>query len=186
MIKIEDFENAPVGATATRADGSRAMKTYEDGWSWVTLNGRYLGDKEMEYLDYTLDQPASSTVHEAVELVWELAHEVKEGQVIPEGAWLVERRDDKITVEKNTFFNISVDEWGEENIRTVEPLPDPDPDWIDAPAVIAVCNDTMDRDVFIRRGDGSWRSEFYGAETADLRDVVPLYPKEEEGEWVSL
>ena len=68
MSTIEEFENAPVGATAThKGTGHRAMKTYEDGWSWVTLIGRYLGDKEMEYLDYTLDPPAPESAREALD-----------------------------------------------------------------------------------------------------------------------
>lgn len=53
----------------------------------------------------------------------------------------------------------------------------PRPDWADAPAVIAVCNDSMTPRVF-SRGDGDmWDSNHYSAHTHQLRDVTPLYPE---------
>ena len=53
MSTFEDFKNAPVGATATHADGSRAMKIEE--WVWVAEDRTYYDDKEMVLLGYTLD-----------------------------------------------------------------------------------------------------------------------------------
>ena len=179
MSKIEDFENASAGATATNDLGHRALKTVDQTLPWTNSQDNYLRNTDMADEGYTLDQSASTTAREAVELAWELAYEVKEGQVIPEGAWLVERRDNKITVEKNTFFDITVDEWGAENIRTVEPLPEPEPDWLDAPAVLA----RTDNDQFLRvwsahKGD-LWAStsHTYTRLWQNLRDVTPLYPK---------
>lgn len=186
MIKIEDFENAPVGATATHPEGARAMKIDDGEQSWITQTGLHVSNEHVWGLVYTLDsfEPSPASTREAVELAWELAHEVKEGQVIPVGTWLVDRRDNKIIEEKNTFFNIAVDEWGTENIRTAEPLPDPEPepDWHDAPAVLARL-DERDRDeleVFIPTGaPNRWTrantdSTFHWNE---LRDVTPLWPK---------
>ena len=187
MSKIEDFENASAGATAINDLGHRALKTVDQTLPWTNSQDNYLRNTDMADEGYTLDQSASTTAREAVELAWELAYEVKEGQVIPEGAWLVERRDNKITVEKNTFFDITVDEWGAENIRTVEPLPDPKPDWLNAPAVLALVNGWMsgaNPQVFTRYDYEAAPSEwlYNGSEKPfrwqDLRDVVPLYPKE--------
>ena len=113
------------------------MKTDDDEWSWLAPTDTHYDAEQMEDWGYTLDPSAPTTVREALDLAWELAHPVREGHVIPVGVWLVDRRYNKTTVEKNTFFNISVDEWGAKNIRTLEPLPDPKPDWIDAPAVLA-------------------------------------------------
>ena len=187
MIKIEDFENAPVGATATRADGHRAMKINDGVRGWIAPKDSYLSDKGMAHFGYTLDPTVPATAREALDMglnvAWDLAHEVKEGQVIPEGAWLVERRDNKITVEKNTFFDITVDEWGAENIRTVEPLPDPKPDWLNAPAVLAYGPATNLLQVWVKDNQDTGyyktitnRSVHYVA----LNDVTPLYPKEGE------
>lgn len=177
MSTIEDFENAPIGATATSSGGVRAMKTDNGGWCWALSNGLYRNDEGMERRGSTLDLPAPTTAREALDLAWELAHEVKPGQVIPKGSQYLVTTGSGVK-EYTAAFDIETGFHGEPERRTLEPLPEPKPDWLNAPAVIAVCNDTMDRDVFVRRGDNSWRSEFYGAGTTDLRDVVPLYPKE--------
>ena len=55
MNMIEDFKNAPIGATATHADGRRAMKMGVAGQSWITPYARYVPDEQMEGLGYTLD-----------------------------------------------------------------------------------------------------------------------------------
>lgn len=55
MNTIDDFKNAPIGATATHADGRRAMKMGIAGQSWITPYARYVPDEQMEGLGYTLD-----------------------------------------------------------------------------------------------------------------------------------
>ena len=181
MSKIEDFENASAGATAINDLGHRALKTVDQKLPWTNSQDNYLWHTDMADEGYTLESPAPTTAREALDMAWDLAHEVKEGQVIPEGAWLVERRDNKITVEKNTFFDITVDEWGAENIRTAEPLPDPE--WLDAPAVLAYGPATNLLQVWVKDNQDTGyyktitnRSVHYVA----LNDVTPLYPKEGE------
>ena len=67
MSTVEDFENAPVGATATRADGSRAMKMNDGVRGWITPKNSYLSDKGMVFWNYTLDPTVPATAREALE-----------------------------------------------------------------------------------------------------------------------
>ena len=61
MSTIEDFENAPVGATATsKMTGGRVMKTDEDEWSWLVPTETHYDAEEMEIWGYTLDAPPRS------------------------------------------------------------------------------------------------------------------------------
>ena len=62
---------------------------------------------------------------------------------------------------------------------TLDPLPDPEPDWLDAPAVLAVCNDSMDRAVLVRENEAGtqWVRDTKVYRRDELIDVVPLYPK---------
>lgn len=61
---------------------------------------------------------------------------------------------------------------------------EPEPGWLDAPAVLARHKDwdkKSDLRVFERIGDGLWSWDHWvRAEAWDLRDVTPLYPKEQE------
>ena len=180
MTKIEDFENAPVGATATRKmTGGRAMKIDDIERRWVHLSGIYLNDEEMG--DFTLDRPAPTTAREALDLAWELAHPVKEGQVIPEDTRFIQDANDGI-VEYTAEFDIKVTPNFEPIIRTFEPLPEPEPDWLDAPAVLATCGC---RGIELwhphESKDGLWVSSARGEHAlwSSLRDVTPLYPKED-------
>ena len=185
MTKIEDFENAPIGATATHDNGSRAMKIDGIERCWVLKEGVYFSDEQMEYWCWTLDPATPTTAREALDLAWELAHEVKEGQVIPEGARFLEVTGTGLKeYTAQTYFKVRP---GFAPIRTVEPLPDPEPDWIDAPAVLAVHESHTKPSIWGKHWDQETLSEFYQsaltAETAhwtDLRDVIPLYPKGQE------
>lgn len=130
-----------------------------------------------------------TTARGALALAWELAHPVNSGDVIPKGMTCLKDNGDCITtVDHPTDWTPMFPE----NIRTLDPLPDPLPDWLDAPAVqarpeddtwIAVwqlctapwCSETEhseSRWVSHRGGAGcrSWR---------ELRDVTPLYPKQD-------
>ena len=125
MSTIEDFKNAPVGATATYGRVGRAMKLGDGEQRWILKNGRYVDDKEMEFWGYTLDP-------------------------LPESG--------------------------------PEPDPEPEPDWLDAHAVLArhVEHATDSRpSLWVNLGDGMWghAETTKRAETRDLRDVTPLYPK---------
>lgn len=185
MSTIEDFENAPVGATATNADGLRAMKMDDSEWCWIIRPGVYLDDKEMVSRGYTLDPSpfAPTTAREALELVWELAHPVKEGQVWPDRAQGIS----KVNGELLTFTAHRAYPVVESDVRvarSLEPLPEPEPDWLDAPAVIATLPEGVDVDglrVWVGCDNGLfWTTQEteFEAHWSELMDVTPLYPKE--------
>lgn len=187
MSTIEDFENAPVGATAThKVTGSRAMKVNDGNQHWITPRGNYLSDEDMETRGFTLDPSAPVTAREALDLAWELAHEVKLGQVIPKGDRFLEFYGSGLK-EYTAQCDIKIDPGFVMTIRTLEPLPDPEPDWLDAPAVLAshpLCADTEPIGLWIpvtgSKGMWEWplqQGEFM-AHWSELEDVTPLYPKE--------
>lgn len=125
MSTIEDFENAPVGATATHG-GSRAMKMDGPKRYWVLQNGLRLNDKEMEHWDYTLDpfnRVSPTTAREALDLAWELAHPVKEGQTIPDATRLVLRDDYGLLREDEVIGGWRHLTPPTDNIRTLDPIP---------------------------------------------------------------
>ena len=177
MNTVEDFENAPIGATATHAGGGRAVKIVDD--RWMLSNGRYMNDEEMG--SYTLEplEPSPASAREALDLAWNLAHEVKEGQIIPEGTRYLEVTSVGLKV-YTAMRDFNIRSSHVTVIRTLEPLPEPEPDWLDAPAVLA----RTDNDQFLRvwsahKGD-LWAStsHTYTRLWQNLRDVTPLYPKE--------
>ena len=185
MSTFEEFESAPVGATATHDDGGRAMKRGNVERRWVLQSGLDMTDKEMERWGYTLDPAPPSTAREALDLAWELAHPVKPGQVIPKGTRYL-----AFTSPGLREYTACVDREIRPELapitRTLEPLPDPTPDWLDAPAVLARVDgwsSCADPQVFARHdyhgAPSEWR--YNGAESfswQELRDVTPLYPKE--------
>lgn len=183
MSTVEDFENALVGATATHRDGCRAAKIYNGERRWITSRGIHLNDKEMALRGYTLDPSAPTTAREALDLAWELAHEAKPWQVIPKGARYLERQDfglREYTVASD--FKIRPECLP---LRTVEPLPEPLPDWLDAPAVLANEPGTGKRGVFIPTDKDTgerWAVVFSALSYPwqELTDVTPLYPKGQE------
>lgn len=188
MSKIEDFENAPVGATATHPNGSRAMKMDDSELGWIIRTGHYWSDEEMEYWGYTLDAPAPApaTAREALDLAWELAHEVKEGQTIPKGTQVLMLHSSGLK-EVTTQTDVVIRPYTAPITRTFDPLPDPEPDWLDAPAVMARLEGWVscaDPQVFTRHDYEAAPSEwlYNGSEKPfrwqDLTDVTPLYPKE--------
>ena len=180
MSKMEDFENAPFGATATHDNGSRAMKTDKVGRSWILQNKIYLDDEEMAHWNYTLDPSVSAptTVREALDLAWELAHEVEEGQHIPDGVRLLDRFDGNDFSVYTTLVGFTSNAREALTIRTLDPLPDPEPDWLDAPAVIATTIGNDNHRTFANVGNSRWYAP--GEKSylwTDLTDVTPLYPK---------
>lgn len=183
MSKIEDFEDAPIGATATYLDGSRAMKMGDGEWGWVTPACHYYNDEEMEYWGYTLDpiEPAPTTAFEALELAWELAHPVKEGQIIPEGDRYLAFSGFGLK-EYTAQRDIKIDSELLSMTRTVKPLSDPEPEWLDAPAVLASKGEVCPwKKVWLPRSDGKWTCTCCGAilHWSLMIDVTPLWPKED-------
>ena len=130
MSTIKDFENAPVGATATSPDGQKVYRRETKtlmGADWVRGEGeaRLRADADgLANFGYTLGpapSPAPTTAREALELAWELAHEVKEGQAIPEGTRFLLRDEFGLLREDEIL-----DDWEHnpppDNIRTLDPL----------------------------------------------------------------
>lgn len=189
MSTIKDFENAPVGATAThKVTGSRAMKINDGDQHWITPRGSYLSDEDMALRGFTLDPSAPTTAREALDLAWELAHEVKPGQVIPAGTRFLQESPSGL-VEYTAELDITITLELAPDFRTFDPLPEPEPDWLDAPAILAshpLCADTEPIGLWIpARDEGMWEWPFqhgeFMAHWSELEDVTPLYPKEGQG-----
>ena len=100
----------------------------------------------------------------------------------PERRWILQNGlylDDK-----------EIEQWG----YTLDPLPDPEPDWLDAPAVMARPEDDTWVAVWqpceapwcsgATRNESRWVSPRGGAgcrSWRELTDVTPLYPKGQDG-----
>ena len=183
MSTTRDFENAPVGATATSPYGHIAFKTgiRDSEWSVYDSYGWYRDKQPSEEMEgYTLNPTAPTTAREALELAWELAHEVKEGQTITEGTRYLEFPNSELR-EYTAPISLDISPALVPKVRTLEPLSEPGPDWLDAPAVMARGKHweaDQNLDVFTRGGD-MW--QLYGCDQlfhwTDLADVTPLYPK---------
>ena len=182
MSTFEDFENAPVGATAKKEVGLVAIREGDktDYYPWMcTTYGDWLSNDDLAERGYTLERPVPTTAQEAFDLTWILAYPVKEGQVIPEGMRYIRRYQ---SGDLATF--ISNESWTPRHIdkvRTQDPLPDPEPYWLDAPAVLAHTDNDDTRRVWTACNDGQWAStrHTYTRHWQGLRDVTPLYPKED-------
>lgn len=187
MNTTVDFENAPIGATATSPDGGKAVKTFDtDELPWLSNDSGWCSNDDMSRQGFTFDNsphPAPTTAREALELVWKLAHEMKEGHEVPTGTECIAKVSDGEFMTYRSlkpFDGVRRPGWAE--ARTLDPFPEPEPDWLTAPAVLA----TDDRD---RRGsffpvtgsDKYWQSAQSGLRFHwnELRDVTPLYPKED-------
>ena len=191
MSTTEDFENAPIGATATSPDGRkiyhREKKTLV-GADWVRGEGeaKLWADADgLAHFGYKLGpapSPAPTTTQEALDLAWNLAHEVKEGQTMPSDTQYLLRQGLGYNL-RVSLVALSIDGIDAESIRTLDPLPDPEPDWLNAPAVLARGNDWVscaDPQVFVRENkDGTrWVRDTRFYRWDELIDAVPLYPKE--------
>lgn len=190
MSTIEDFRNAPAGATATRDDGNRAMKRTDGGRRWALTNGLHYDDEEMVYWGFTLDPigPRATSAREALDLAWELAHEVKPGQVIPWGTRLLKFEGPEVLA-YTAQRDLKIMSKFAPALRTLDPLPEsepePEPDWLDAPAVMArvagwpSCHDPQ---VFTRGNEigTQWVLDTKFYHWAELVEVTPLYPRGQE------
>ena len=128
------------------------------------------------------------TAREALALAWELAHPVREGQVIPSGTeFLLSMSDGFYLHDFNAVSEYTANNQDETYLRTLDPLPDPEPDWLDAPAVIAshpIYADTEQKGIWIPSNEeGMWEWPFqqgeFMAHWTELENVTPLYPKED-------
>ena len=187
MSTFEDFENAPVGATAKKEVGLVAIREGDktDYYPWMcTTYGDWLSNDDLAERGYTLVPSVPTTAREALDLAWELAHEVREGQTIPKGTKYLERHNGALR-EYTAFHDMNPKAGGEEWLRTQDPLPDPELDWFDAPAVLATqkhSNGHLNPTVWTRDPFDSdrWVTGLISTHWRDLRDVTPLYPKEDE------
>lgn len=181
MSTIEDFKNAPIGATASSAEtNARYVKNSDDRWLLFDGRGYLLVDKYyLQYEGFTLSPAAPTTAREVLELVWELAHPVKEGQTIPVGTWMIERRGDRFAVGKNDYFDATANDWDVKSRRALDPIPDPEPDWLNAHAVLASMDECSWQKVWLPSTLGNWKCTCCDAERhwSELEDVTPLYPK---------
>ena len=125
---------------------------------------------------------APTTAREALTLALELAHEMKEGHELPIGTECIAKvRDGEFMVYRSLkpFDGVSRPGWAE--ARTLDPLPEPEPDWLDAPAVLATCG-CCGIELWRPHSekDGKWVNVNSGEHAlwSTLREVTPLYPKE--------
>ena len=180
MSTTEDFRYAPVGATAThRTTGVRAVKLGSKRF-WVTAWENYLNDIEMAIEGYILDQPAPVSAREALDLAWELAYPVKKGQVIPEGTRYLESHGDELKIYTARVDFKSRSPELAAMIRTLEPLPEPAPYWLDAPAVLAATSVWPERKVWSKVDRCYKSTDGEIVYWYNLVDVTALYPNEKE------
>ena len=190
MNTTEDFENAPIGATATAPNGDIAINTgkYAFDWALCDSHGRLYGLLRSDEIEgFTLNPVAPTTAREALELAWELAHPMKEGHEVPIGTECIAKvREGEFLAYRSLkrFDGVSRPGWAE--ARTLDPLPEPLPDWLDAPAILAsypLCADTEQVGIWIPSDkDGRWEWPLqegeFTAHWSELENVTPLYPKE--------
>ena len=126
-----------------------------------------------------------TTAQEALDLAWELAHPVKEGQHIPEGTRLLDRSGGNDFSAYTTLADITINAREALTVRTQDPLPDPEPDWLDALAVMAFVkgrDSCADPQVFARENKTGtqWLRDTKVYRWTELVGVVPLCPKEDQ------
>lgn len=114
----------------------------------------------------------------ALDLAWELGHPVREGQVIPKGTKFMKKTEGNVqayTMRRD--YTVTADDTY--ILRTHEPLSEPEPDWLDAPAVLASMDDCSWQKVWLPRSGGKWTCTCCGAilHWSLMADVTPLYPK---------
>ena len=181
MSTLEEFENAPVGATATAPNGNIAVKTGRRVFEWSIYDSRGNArdnhpSDEMGF--YRLNPAAPTNSREALDLAWELGHRVKEGQDIPEGTRYLEFHGDELG-EYIAVVNIKISPGLVPVIRTLDRLPEPVPGWLDAPAVLAAMDDCSWQKVWLPSTPGHWECTCCGVDRhwSDMADVTPLYPE---------
>ena len=182
MSTIEDFKNAPTGATATLGDGLRIMRTgYFEGL-WVGQNGGFMSNEQVKGRGYILDQPAPATAQEALELAWDLAYEVSDGRIIPEGTRYLESHGDGLKIYTAQRDIKARSPELASMVRTLEPLSGTGPYWLDAPAVLAATSMCPDQKIWVPTSGGVWKCSCCRDELHwyELVGVDPLYSRGQE------
>ena len=163
------------------------LRGYEEGLAVreeQTVNAQNANEKlKARIAELKAKRPAPTTARGALALAWELGHPVNSGDVIPKGMTCLKDNGDCITmVDHPTDWTPMFPE----NIRTLDPLPDPEPDWLDAPAVLAFKDAVVDvwtHCISHPHNDGSgWtrRDPDSCTHWTELEHVTPLYPKEDQ------
>lgn len=188
MSTIEEFKNAPAGATARIPGVSNVMVKGDPELPrpWTDLISTVYTDQEVADLGYVLDPAptAPTSAREALDLAWELAHPVKEGQVLPANTETISISDVSLHMTSEGWDKV-VEPGLVGILRTLEPLPEPEPEWLEAPAVMATCTGCDEEEpgftVHICMYAGDWRCVecSHTTQWRNLRDVTPLYPKEQ-------
>lgn len=127
--------------------------------------------------------PHAMTAREHLDAAWEAAHVPADGMIHAGAEYVARKREREVRGPFTTGATIpDTDPSGVLRRRLLDPPAPARPEWADAPAVLAVCNDTMDRRVFVRDGADWWKADQYASATSGLRQVTPLYPKETVGD----
>lgn len=189
MSNLEDFENAPFGATASDPNGRSAVKTQHKDWPWSLFNenGEWVDRSSSSHLaryGYVLNQTVTKTAREALDLAWELSYPVKEGQELPKGTKYIRHTETGLFTRAFPCAH-KADSWDESNIRTLDQLTEPEtePEWLDALAVYATCygcdEDGLTKSVHVPSFRW-WNCTRCTTSVSweNLDDVTPLYPKE--------
>lgn len=123
------------------------------------------------------------TAREALARAWELAHPVKEGQMFPAGTELLQKNLDGTIRSAIMAESKPATEIDENHTRALDPLPLPEPDWLDAPAVLAHLDNPIFQQKVVFTPTSAKPDCWTQAGTAltfhwsKLRDVTPLYLK---------
>ena len=162
------------------------LKGYQEGLAVreeQTVNAQNANEKlKARIAELKAKRPAPTTARGALDLAWELGHPVNSGDVIPKGMTCLKDNGDCITtVDHPTDWTPMFPE----NIRTLDPLPDPEPDWLEAPAVLAESYECSNRSVWTPEAGTdrqTWECSCCNTSNAwnSLRDVTPLWSKGEE------
>ena len=116
------------------------LKGYEEGLAnreeevVIAQNALKARNDKIRELRHQKNGP--KTAREALDLAWELAYPVKEGQIWPDGA-------QGISKERGEWLTFTahcappVDERAALAHRSLDPIPDPTPDWLDAAGLLA-------------------------------------------------
>lgn len=189
MSTLEELKNAPVGSIARLPNTANIMVKGDPDleYPWTDLLNAPCTSEEIADLGFSLDPmptPAPTSAREALDLAWSLAHPVKEGQVIPEGTWVMhaDLDDDGAMEVYKTGPGILEPHKEVGMIRTIDPLPAPLPKWTKAPAVLARHKDSHDhlnQSVWAKASFDSdrWVTGIASAHWSNLRNVTPLWPK---------
>lgn len=176
MTTLEEFKAASIGTVATNGD-ARAVKVTDAGGrrnDWVDAYGRVSYD-DLACSDYTIIAQGPMSAREYLEEAWEAAYPVPEGAVIPAGTpYILRTSTGSIGYYAHGAAEVIPSPVAQSH-RTLEPLPEPEPEWVKAKFIWADLGG--ERAIFERYadtwlttgGDASWPMEEMAA-----RNPVPV------------